>query len=96
VLLDSGQVLPTGKPPGLYALELLQRQGFIAAFLEMCLRQGQQRADLLALRGILALEAGDTKAAEDDLRASLALVPYFNARSAAEGYLELIEAARKK
>lgn len=96
VLLTAGQVVPTAKPVAVTALESVERRLFSDVFLATCIGHIQQRADLLTIRGILALEAGDTKAAADDFRAALAVAPEFGARPAAERYLELIESARAK
>lgn len=96
VLLAAGQATPMGKPWAASALEAVERRMFTNVFVTTLYGQVQQRADLLTVRGILALEVGDTNAAADDFRAALAVTPEFGARMAAERYLELIERARKQ
>ena len=55
-----------------------------------------QLADLVALRGYLALEQGDTQKAAELFRETLSYNVGTASRSAAEYYLAVIEAQRSK
>jgi hypothetical protein len=94
-LLTAGQVTPLSKPLAVLALERWHREAFSLSFLQVTLRYVQQRADLMVLRGLLALEEGDTEAAEQDFRKSLTISAAFGGRPAAERYLDLIAQARR-